>query len=225
MGTQEFNCESLRKRVDALEAQNRRYMKAGIVVLIVAACAVFMAQTTAKRTVEAEEFVLHDASGRVRAKLFMLGDVFPSLALMDKKGVTRATLTAGPQGPGLALTDASGRPRVAVSDDPTEGPGLLLMDSSGNVRMQLTAPNDAGLQFREANGKVRPELQLSDKGPLYRLNDANEQPRLTLGVSEKGPGLFLVDGTGKPQAVLAGTQKGPWLVLYDAQGREVFSKP
>lgn len=228
MASQESDRIELAKRVDDLEKQNRRFKQVGLSVLVFAMCAAFMAQAAPKRTVDAEEFVLHDASGRVRAKLFMLADS-PSLQLMDEKGAARAALTVDSQGvgPGLVLTDISGKPRVAmaVSNDPTEGPGVLLMDSSGKVRMQLTAPDNAGLQFYDANGKARVLLQVSDNGPIFRLADANEQIRASMGVTQAGPGLFLMDANGKPQATLLGSKDGSWLTMYDAQGREVYSKP
>jgi hypothetical protein len=225
---QECDCQSLRERVDMLEAQNRRHMKVGLVVLTIAACAMFMAQTTAKRTVEAEEFVLRDASGRIRGTWSTMEGAGASFGLRDESGKLRVMLTASPAGPSLVLADTNEKMRVGMAIlDSTHEPGISLMGTHQEERasVYLAEGDQPSMSFRDANGKVRSEFVLGDKGPQYRLADANDQSRLTLGVSDKGPGFSLLDSTGKPQALFLGTQDGPWLALYDPQGRQVFSKP
>jgi len=58
----------------------------------------------AGRVVEAERFVLKDASGRTRVELTVLGDGSPTLGLFDRNGLPRALLGLAPDGtPALAL--------------------------------------------------------------------------------------------------------------------------
>jgi hypothetical protein len=61
--------EALADRVAKLEAQNRRLKKAGIASFIVAAAVIAMGQAPEKKVIEANEFVLQDASGKMRARL------------------------------------------------------------------------------------------------------------------------------------------------------------
>lgn len=95
MQTPESSLEVLANRVAKLEAQNRWLKKAGIASLIVAATVIGMGQAQSNRTVEANEFVLQDTAGRVRAKLFMKRASDPTLSLYDASGAERAQLSQG----------------------------------------------------------------------------------------------------------------------------------
>jgi hypothetical protein len=59
----ESTLEALADRVAKLEAQNRRLKK------VVAAAIIAMGQAPEKKVIEANEFVLQDASGKMRARL------------------------------------------------------------------------------------------------------------------------------------------------------------
>jgi hypothetical protein len=72
-----------------------------------------MASSSEKRIVEADEFVLKDALGRVRAKLAM-GEEGPALNLYDDSGQPRVTVGVATSGPALALYDANGKSRASV---------------------------------------------------------------------------------------------------------------
>ncbi|MGA8285943.1 MAG: hypothetical protein WB796_14415, partial [Candidatus Sulfotelmatobacter sp.] len=63
--------EELEKRVARVEGQNRRLKRTGAAGLIVVALLVIMGQTSSKKTVEANEFILRDGAGNVRARLSM----------------------------------------------------------------------------------------------------------------------------------------------------------
>jgi len=63
MQTREFSLESLANRVVKLEVQNRRLKKVGVISFIVATVVIAMGQAPAKKVIEANEFVLKDASG------------------------------------------------------------------------------------------------------------------------------------------------------------------
>src|SRR6266852_6409059 len=91
--------KSLSKRVERLERQNRWMKRMGAVAIL---CAVVLlvsgqASVDTKKTVEANEFVLRDTNGVVRAKLGM-GLVFPLK-----------------NGPALVLYDDVDHQRVSVA--------------------------------------------------------------------------------------------------------------
>jgi hypothetical protein len=139
-------------RLEKVEKENRRLKRAGITCLLVAACVVLMGQARPSRTLEAERFVLKDASGRVRAELFthsvsgvaMLrflnerGDAFVSadgLFLLDSNVKNFAVLNLSRTG--LSITDGKGTGIVLGGHD-WEHPdklraGIVLSDKEGKV--------------------------------------------------------------------------------------------
>jgi hypothetical protein len=105
MNSQPHGFEDLRDRVLRLEKQNRRLKQLGVAALIIPAILLVMGQAPSRKTVEANEFVLRDDNGNIRAKLFMtkkittkattIGDAtvppktinpFAMLSLYDDKG-------------------------------------------------------------------------------------------------------------------------------------------
>jgi len=115
----EFTLDMLRKRLDSLERESRRLKRATLVVIVGAAAALLMGQIAPHRpvrTLEAEEFVLRDSRGQIRASL----------------GTTQ-----GPSATVLQIHGDNGKPRtrVTVSGDGTSS--LEVMDSSDHVRLLL----------------------------------------------------------------------------------------
>ena len=66
-----------------------------------------------KRSVEADEFVLRDGNGLIRAVLKMTLDG-PGLFFYDQSEKIRAGLVGGKDTPGLVLLDSDGKPRVSL---------------------------------------------------------------------------------------------------------------
>ena len=188
-GTSEWTV--VMNRLEKLEKQNRRMKQAGALVLILAAALVLMGQAPATRTVEANDFVLKDESGKVRGRLYMTA-LGPSFALLDENGKQRASLGVLADMPGLSLFDANGRGRVGLVNGPS-GPGLALFD---------------------ANEKKRASLHLVAEGPGFYLHDASEKGRAGLFLLADGPRLTLYDGNEKVRASLVGTT----LKLSDEEG-------
>ena len=92
-------------RLEKVERQNRRLKRVGVVVLALAVAGMVMGQAMPRaRIVEAEEFVLRDAAGNVRAELVAFKDG-PALTLLDENGKSRATLAVDKPGPRLSLHD------------------------------------------------------------------------------------------------------------------------
>jgi hypothetical protein len=137
----------LEERLLRLEKQNRRLKQLGVAALIVVASALVMGQAPANKTVEANEFVLRDASGRVRARLAMKMSPdrkfdYPDMVLLDPKGQARIELFGSNGGDvesshaGLVLYDAKGQVRMNVGTGASSS-SLSLSDAEGNVRVSL----------------------------------------------------------------------------------------
>ena len=105
MQTPESSLEALANRVAKLEAQNRRLKKAGIASFIVAAAVIAMGQAPAKKVIEANEFVLQDASGKTRARLSMEMKDKPALTFFRDQTTPAASFVGGDE-PFLLLTRA-----------------------------------------------------------------------------------------------------------------------
>ncbi len=112
--------ESLGQRLDRVERQNQRLMRIGAVALAVIVAVVLMGQATWKlappgkpgKVVGAEQFIVHDARGGVRAELGTLPDGTVRLVLYDRgnPGETRVILSAGPdRSPALSFSDKAGK--------------------------------------------------------------------------------------------------------------------
>ncbi len=112
--------ETLERRLDRVERENRWLKQAGVVALAVIAAIVLMGQATWKlappgkpgKVVGAEQFIVHDARGGVRAELGTLPNGTVRLILYDRgnPGETRVILSAGPEtSPALSFSDKAGK--------------------------------------------------------------------------------------------------------------------
>ncbi len=112
--------ETLVRRLDRVERENQRLKRSGVVALAVIAAIVLMGQAASKlappgkpgKIVGAEQFIVHDARGGVRAELGTLPNGTVRLVLYDRgnPGETRVILSAGPEGsPVLSFSDKAGK--------------------------------------------------------------------------------------------------------------------
>ncbi len=112
--------ETLARRLDRVERENRRMKQAGVVALAVIVAVVLMGQATWKlappgkpgKIIGAEQFIVHDARGGVRAELGTLPNGTVRLILYDRgnPGETRVILSAGPEtSPALTFSDKVGK--------------------------------------------------------------------------------------------------------------------
>jgi hypothetical protein len=158
MTSQEAAFEEIRGRLIRLERQNRRLKQMGAAALIVAASMILMGQASQKKTVEANEFILRDNSGKVRASLSLkLNTSIAQLVLFDSEGTPRAQLDSGVAafGGNLSLTDAHGKDRVMVS----------AMDLGDRKMTLVLDPVSVGFNDSEGNPKAAfasNQLYLSD---------------------------------------------------------------
>ncbi len=112
--------ETLARRLDRVERENGRLKRSGVVALAVIAVVMLMGQAASKlappgkpgKIVGAEQFIVHDARGGVRAVLGTLPDGTVRLVLYDRgnPGETRIILSAGPdRSPALSFSDKAGK--------------------------------------------------------------------------------------------------------------------
>lgn len=179
----EAKMESLVRRLERVERENRRLKRGAVAVVGVIVAAILMGQGGSKiRIIEAEGFKLVDAAGVPRGGLFTFPDGSVGLALSDKDGKAKAMLHVGAdKSTILRLTDKDGNARVGLAVEP-EGKiaGLVFLTPSGKEQAAFRT---------NTNGAT--DLQLYDKGG---------GPRAALGLAPDGPvalGLFDKDGTIK----------------------------
>ena len=146
------------------------------------------------KTVRANNFVLEDETGKVRATLTVLKDS-PSLELYDKNGKFRVGLSDS----GLMLFDKNGKQGATLDTFL----GLALFDENGKVCAGLDA--SLGLMLSDKNGKTRAALGMSKDLPRLMLFDEDDKVRAKLDVGKDGPMLRLFDENSK---VLVGVEAG-----------------
>ncbi len=137
--------EELERRLLSVEKQNRRLKQLGAALLVLVTSLIVMGQAPSKKTVEANEFILRDSGGNVRAKLSM--DVHvgsapgypasPQLVFFDEKGKQRVQMDGDAFSPGLNLYDSQGRRRGSF-DVALDTGVLFLSDEHGTTKTRLT---------------------------------------------------------------------------------------
>jgi hypothetical protein len=152
---------TLKERIEKLELELKHTKRQRRLAWCVAAVFGFLAgilvyppgnitaQSNIPFEIRAQQIALVDEKGMPRAVLSM-GKDGPGLSLSDNNGEIRSIWSVDTNASRLSPYDQKGEPRAVVSVD-DNGAGLALYDESGNPR--------AGL-FQEKNG---PQLTLFDK--------------------------------------------------------------
>jgi hypothetical protein len=153
------------KRLSRLESQqvrlqrsNRhlRMMTGAMMLLCGAVVAMGQASSVVPDTVEAQQFLLRDSSGKLRGAMGVLSDGAVGLNFSDPSGRTRLTLDLAADGtPGLDLYDQDGKVRATVALGDSGQPGLGLYGPDGHLRTSLDVPSGKtpGLAFYKDDGK------------------------------------------------------------------------
>jgi hypothetical protein len=154
--------EDLQERLVKLEKQNRRFKQFGLVGLIGVTLLFTLGQAPSKKTIEANEFVLRDANGSVRARLSMnvpadASAGYPSaaqLVFFDEKGKKRASLDGGNTYgfSGLTLNDQEERVRGYFIEASASGANLALQDERGHLQTILGGGEVTALGSVTASG-------------------------------------------------------------------------
>ncbi|MFQ5532955.1 MAG: hypothetical protein ACE5EP_03785, partial [Candidatus Methylomirabilales bacterium] len=155
--------KGLARRLDRVERQNQRLMRIGAVALTGIAAMVLMGQATpVVKEVEAERFVVRDASGNRRGVLGVGSDGVPTLALVGAEAKSQLVLLVGPRGrPALWFHDKTGTRRIVLGTLADGSPRLAFFDNAGKRRIIVDTLADGS-------------------GGVYLL-DPDEKPRATLG--------------------------------------------
>jgi hypothetical protein len=130
--------DTLTQRLDRLERTCRRLKAMTAVVLLGVAATVLMGQTAPHRpprTLEAEEFVLRDNRGQVRAALGTTKNPSATVLRIDNEnGNPRARLIVSSDGTSsLELMDSGDRIRVVLGVRDNGSPRLWLGDEGGKI--------------------------------------------------------------------------------------------
>ena len=203
MRTPESSLEALANRVAQLEAQNRRLKKAGVASFIVAAALFAMSQAPAKRVIEANEFVLQDASGKMRARLSMDMKDKPALTFFRDQTTPTASLAGGDE-PFLLLTRAGTTEQVQLgANKDFVGLAIYEKEISAGLSLQYGIP---GLDLFYENGKPHVTLTASSTDSYLTMFDPDSKTSLSMGVPPLG-GVSQLQASGKKHTV-ALTWKG-----------------
>jgi hypothetical protein len=129
--------EDIRARLLRLERQNRRLKQLGTAMLIVFASLSVMGQAPSRKVIEANEFILRDESGNVRARLSMNATLNPEMILLDEKGKIKLKLEGGigqaaDIGGFVSVFDGLGQERGMLSADTYAGGVLSLSEVKGS---------------------------------------------------------------------------------------------
>lgn len=168
--------KALTERLERVERGNRQLKRVGGILLAGAIGVVLMGQGfRLSRTVEADEFVVRDASGAVRGRLGV-----GELRLQGPGGKGQLLLTSLPDGGGVVIADADGKPRLGLAGSSdgaaltlgaTNGPWvnlslgygrlprLLMTDEKGNTRaalgeVQIRMPRTGNVETRSVSSLV-----------------------------------------------------------------------
>jgi hypothetical protein len=152
------------ERLSRLESQQAKLqrsnkhlrMMTGAMLLLCGALFTMAQTSTVTDTVEAQQFLLRDSSGKLRGSMGVLSDGAVGLNLSDPNGRTRVTLDLASNGtPGVDLYDQNGKERATVALGDAGDPGVGLYGPDGHLRTALDVPkkDTPGLSFYKDNGK------------------------------------------------------------------------
>jgi hypothetical protein len=149
MNSTTLSMELLQDRLLKLEKQNRRFKQLGAAAFIGATALVVMGQAPSKKTIVANEFILKDSAGKIRAELSVSETTktpVAQLVLFDPNGKEKVSVDSGPAGlgGGIVLSGDNGPNAFLTSkffsisrDNNITGmtmaeDGLLVSDSQGS---------------------------------------------------------------------------------------------
>ena len=203
--------ECIQNKLLHLEKQHSRLKALGGATLIALVSLLAMGQSASKKTVEANEFVLKDDSGTVRARLSL-----------------NVPVGAAPSSPAVArldFFDEKGKKRIALDGGISSGgfSGLSLYDERGIARIQLFAMDmfGASLLISDAQGDLKTRLKEGEvmaadsvMGRQVQVFDA-QGFSATLGVTE-----LVTSTTGETHKTSAAS-----LVLFDKNKNVIWRAP
>ncbi|HXQ26974.1 MAG TPA: hypothetical protein VN822_11240 [Candidatus Acidoferrales bacterium] len=205
MKSHPLDLDELQDRLTRLEEQNRRFKRLGVAVVVGITLLLIMGQAPARKTVEANEFILKDDSGNVRARLAIsarAAGATSEMVLFDEKGNKSVRINGGiraiSSGGGVSIFDPRGQERetLTVLQD---SPSLVLKDSKGNNRGIFgfsESHNNTLLAVFDMDGNPRGQFAGGNDGATLELYDSKKALRGIFTGGENGAGLVLVDAKG-----------------------------
>jgi hypothetical protein len=170
--------ESLTKRLDSWEREKRHLLAVGLVVVLASAGLMTHASHLGRRpkVLEAEQFVVRDASGQIRAQLALQKDGTPQLSLYDsqgrdqlvlrglnddaatiylcERGEVRATMSAMSNGSSsVSLIDKDRGTTTGMYVGPDKTTGLTLRNDKSEVQLRVAGDGQAGVRVVDSAGK------------------------------------------------------------------------
>jgi len=171
--------ETLERRLDRVERENRWLKRAGVVALGMIAAVGLMGQATESKVakvIEAETFVVRDSSGNIRAVLENVVGQGASLVFRGTDGMEQIALQSFGNSRGFTLSDKSGNGRAALTLEADGSIALALYDEKSKSHVKLLAGRDGnpGIVLQDKDKGVRLRLLLySDGSPAMVLFDNN----------------------------------------------------
>ena len=202
--------ETLARRLDRVERENRWLKMVGVVALAMMVAVVLMGQlpqTAPNKTVEAQRFVVLDASGNKRAVLGNVEEKGTFLVFRGSDGKDQIALRSFGDARALVLSDSTGADRTVLGVLPNGATTFGMADQSGNGRAALTL---------EADGSI-----------ALALYDENSKSHVKLVAGRDGnPGIVLQDKAKDVRMrLLLYSDGSPAMVLFDNNGKVIWSAP
>jgi|SRR6266850_6228495 len=122
--------QTLMRRIERLERQNRAVRAAGTLAVLAGAAALCIGMSAPRRTLETDLLIIKDATGNTRMILGMSDDG-PAITMLDSNGKLRANIGVTEKGPEFDFLDQSETPRLQMFIDEKQVPRLNLLDSRG----------------------------------------------------------------------------------------------
>jgi hypothetical protein len=245
MDTINAEMQQVMDRLARVERQNRWLVRGGLALVFACGSVLLMAQNPIARTIEAQAFVLKDATGKVRAELHMT-DTGPELALYsDSQSTAEVHLGAIKNvgwGLGVLGDQAEG---IAILRVDRNGPGLGLTKGQDSAVVNVGKGGSSLVLGGLGEGEAHVNLNLDKDGPSLRLRSAGkDNTHALLSVLKDGPGLWMHDDAsgenssallslgkdgsslslsggalgGRPSVYLTAYKNGPNLDLADPDG-------
>ena len=234
MNEQSIELSDILARLGRVERENRRMKRIGLGVLVLAGAVLLMGQAHSKRTVEAENFVLKDGSGRIRARLGMELNDRPTLSLLDANGFPLVSMGAG-ENPFLTVCKKGCEEQVqlgAFSKDQAfglvlfgknKGPFHGVLAALGVVKgvPGLNLFSDDSTQQASLDLEAGPRLLLSDETGTVSLEKASLEVSDKQGFRTKiGSTELETPRTGETHKTSAAS-----VVLFGKDGKTLWSAP
>lgn len=169
------------ERLEMAERQNRRLTRTELIILLALVSWLTMGLVQSSKTVEANESILKDANGLVRARL-QVTKSGPDLAMLDGKGSPIVSLGATSWG-GALLTLQDG-----FQDSVSVGAAM------GVPHLKISGTRNGTLFLSVTNGK--PTLLFNGQPEPTSDGKISNQSGVLITADEEGPNLRLLDKEG-----------------------------